>query len=131
MMKNKLTREVIAYLVFGVLTTLVNIVAYWLMYYQLNLSNTTSNVISWFLSVTFAYVTNKIWVFESKNKNIISEIVSFFGCRALTGVLEVAIMYLFVDMMMLEGGIVKIASNGIVILLNYVFSKCVIFRKEK
>ena len=125
-------KEVIFYLFFGGVTTLVNIVCYSLLYYIAGISNTVSNVIAWVVSVLVAYVTNKLFVFENKGiafPAILVEIASFFGCRVLTGVMDVGIMYLFVDVLLLNALLMKIISNVLVIILNYIASKFFIFRK--
>lgn len=124
-------KEPVMYLVFGGLTTLVNVVAYYLFYELLSVSNTCSTLLSWFLSVLFAFITNKLWVFESKEGGValLREAASFFGCRAATGALDLLIMWLCVDILAFRAMICKIGSNVIVIILNYVFSKLIIFKK--
>ncbi len=95
-------REAILYLFFGGVTTVVNIACYSLLFYIAGLSNTASNVIAWVISVLVAYVTNKLFVFENKGiafPAILAEIASFFGCRVLTGVMDIGIMFLFVDVL--------------------------------
>ena len=126
-------KELISYGFFGVLTTAINIVAYTVSYDHLGISNVVSNVIAWVLSVLFAYVTNKIWVFESKSielKVLLYEIGAFFGCRLATGLLDLAIMYVAVDVMAWNSTLMKCASNVIVIIANYIFSKLIIFKKK-
>lgn len=124
-------REMIAYLFFGGCTTLVNIVSYFITYNVLKISNVNSTVIAWIISVLFAYVTNRIFVFESSNKGkaIIKEILSFFSCRILTGVMDVVIMYIAVDVLEFNSLLWKIISNVLVIVANYVLSKIYIFKK--
>lgn len=132
-MMMKKYKELITYGIFGVLTTVINIVVYTVSYNYLGISNVVSNVIAWILSVLFAYVTNKIWVFESKSTQLevlIREMTAFFGCRLATGVLDIAIMYVTVDGMALNSTLMKCASNVLVIIANYVFSKLIIFRKK-
>ena len=126
-------KEVILYIFFGGCTTLVNIVVYYLCAHPLNMLTTMSTIISWILSVTFAYVTNKIWVFESNVDNkhdLLKEIVSFYGCRLSTGILDLIIMIVFVDILMFNDLIIKILSNILVIVLNYVANKLYIFKKK-
>lgn len=126
-------RDMIPYLIFGVLTTLVNIAAYWLLAHPLGLSTVPSTVIAWVLAVLFAYVTNRKWVFhsEAKTRNeIIKEGVSFYLCRLGTGVLDWLGMYVMVDVLHWNDLIVKIAVNIVVIVLNYVASKLIVFRKK-
>ena len=125
-------KSFISYAVFGGLTTIVNIVTYNLCYYQVGISNTFSNVIAWILAVTFAYYTNKIWVFESKSWKwdvLRREVAAFVSCRLATGILDIVIMYICVDIMQWHAMLMKIISNILVIILNYVFSKLVIFKR--
>lgn len=122
----------ILYIVFGGITTVINIGAYWLCFDVLGISNDMSNIIAWVAAVLVAYITNKIWVFESKSaklKTLAFEVFSFFSCRALTGVLDLAIMHVAVDMLHYPGVLFKVISNIIVIILNYVASKLFIFKK--
>ena len=86
------------------------------------------------MGVMFAYVTNKLFVFESKVKTfrqLLFQIAEFFGCRLFTGLLDLGIMYLTVELLNLYEPAMKIISNIIVIILNYVFSKLIIFKKQK
>lgn len=123
-------RSFILYAFFGVCTTLVNIIVYYICSYVLNLSTIISTAISWFLAVLFAYVTNREWVFEShvsNTKEVTKEITSFFSCRLLTGLLDIGIMYICVDILNWNDMIIKMISNILVIVLNYVASKLIIF----
>lgn len=126
-------KSVIMYLIFGVLTTLVNIIAYWLCAHIIGLATMPSTVIAWALAVLFAYVTNRKWVFDSqsvKTAEIIVECAKFFLARLATGVVDWLCMFVFVDILMQNDIIVKIAANIIVIVLNYVASKLIIFKKK-
>lgn len=126
-------KEVILYVFFGGCTTLVNIVIYFICAHAVSLNTTISTIISWIVSVTFAYTTNKIWVFESRNKrstDLFKEIVSFYGCRLTTGIIDLLIMILFVDILKFNDMIIKILSNILVIVLNYIASKVYIFTKH-
>lgn len=126
-------RSVILYIVFGVLTTLVNIVSYWLLTRWLKQSVNTATVLAWILSVLFAYITNRTWVFDSKAiqpNEVIREIVSFFLARLSTGLLDWLIMFVFVTKLSLPDMPVKIASNILVIVLNYVLSRFLVFKKR-
>lgn len=128
------SQSVIAYLVFGVLTTAVNVVSYWFCTRALNLTTMPSTVIAWVLAVSFAYVTNRRWVFHSEEHGfagIFSEIVRFFSARLATGVVDWLCMYLFVDVFKFDDLIIKVVTNVIVIILNYVASKLVVFRSSK
>ncbi len=126
-------RDVIPYLVFGVLTTIVNIVAYWVCAHPLHLGIMVSTVIAWVLSVLFAYVTNRKWVFHSEAGGageILREIISFFGARLATGLLDMLFMYIFAERLGLNDTVIKICSNVVVVILNYIFSKFLIFRHK-
>ena len=124
-------KSIISYLFFGALTTAVSVLSYALFYEILSVSNIASTVISWVLAVSFAFVTNKLFVFESKSwKNAPKEALDFFIGRVLTGVLEVALMYVFVDLLEFDGVLVKIFVNIIVIILNYIISKLFVFKKK-
>lgn len=124
-------KSIILYLVFGVLTTIINIVVYYVCSNILEMSTIMSNVVAWLLSVLFAYITNRKWVFESQVKmkeDIIKEMSSFFGCRLATGILDIVIMYITVDLLFMNGMVMKCLSNVIVIVVNYIASKLIIFR---
>lgn len=126
-------KSFILYAVFGVFTTAVNLAVYHLCYYQAGLSNTLSNVFAWVMAVTFAYLTNKSWVFDSKSwawSVLCKEIPSFVSCRLATGFMDLAIMYVCVDLLGWHAMLMKLVSNVLVIILNYIFSKLVIFRKK-
>ena len=125
-------KQMILYLLFGGLTTAANIVAYWLMAHIVHAGTTVSTVVAWAAAVLFAYATNRKWVFESKESSaagVIKEMASFFACRMLTGALDVAIMYVFVDVLCFNDMLIKIVSNLLVIILNYIASKLFVFKK--
>ena len=124
----------ILYLFFGGCTTLVNVAVYGLCAHMANLSTTLSTVIAWALSVLFAYLTNRTWVFESRARtapDVLREMGYFFLCRLATGALDLAIMYVCVDRLGLPDMPVKLLSNVVVIVLNYVASKLFIFAKKE
>lgn len=125
-------REVIAYLFFGGCTTVINIVTYFVCCNLLGIANVPGNVIAWILSVLFAFITNKLFVFGSSSMQLgvlLKEAVSFFSCRIATGLMDVAIMYVAVDVMQWNSLLWKILSNVLVIILNYIASKIIIFKK--
>ena len=127
-------KEVIMYLIFGVLTTIINIVTYYLFSNILNINYLVSNALAWILSVIFAYITNKIYVFESntnKAMDVLKEIISFVGFRIVSGLIDMGFMYITVSILLLNDTIMKILSNVVVVILNYVFSKLFIFKKDK
>lgn len=124
----KLDRELVLYVVFGTFTFFVNIIVYFLFENVLGVNYLISNVIAWFFSVLFAYITNRIWVFESKSPDILKEMSLFFGGRIFSGVIDTALMYLFIDVMTIGDDISKIIVQVIVIILNYIFSKLIVFK---
>ena len=127
-------KSFIMYAIFGILTTIINLICYEVLYNHIGVSNIISNIIAWIAAVAFAYITNKIWVFESKSleiKVVLSEIWKFINCRLATGVLDLIIMYIGVDILSGPSTILKIISNIIVIILNYIASKLVIFKSKK
>lgn len=124
----RLDKELFLYVVFGTLTTIVNIVVYFALEY-VGANYIISNIIAWFLSVLFAYVTNRIWVFESKSPNIMKEMVLFFSGRIFSGVLDTALLYLFVDILTLGNTFSKIAVEIIITILNYLLSKLIVFKE--
>ncbi|MBQ9596447.1 MAG: GtrA family protein [Synergistaceae bacterium] len=116
------------YGVFGVLTTILAIFLYWVFTRLAGFSVVVSSGLSWFLALLFAFFTNRRYVFHSSG-NIFHEGYAFFMARVFTGLLDVFIMYLFVDVLKFYDMPVKIISNIIVIILNYIASKLYIFRR--
>lgn len=126
--KNK---EIIKYLIFGILTTLVNILCFYILD-KLNIDIYINNTISWIVSVIFAFITNKLYVFESKSldiKTIFKEGTSFLGARIFSYFVDMGTIYLLFDGLRINKLISKIVSNIIVIIINYIFSKF-IFKKK-
>jgi putative flippase GtrA len=124
--------DVIPYLFFGVCTTVVNVVVYWICAHLLAFNTMISTVIAWILAVLFAYVTNRKWVFKSTaylKSEIAKEIVSFFSCRLATGIVDWLCMYIFVELLNFNDVFIKVVANILVIILNYVASKLIIFKK--
>ena len=127
-------REGMRYLVFGVLSTIINIIVFAICERIFHLSTIISNVIAWIIAVLFAYVTNKLYVFDSKTtkkQELAKEIISFFSARIFTLVVETIFLKIVIDELGLNEILMKIISNVIVIVLNYVFSKIFIFKKDK
>lgn len=124
-------KDILFYGIFGVLTTLVNLVVYFICAHPMHLGTMPSTIIAWIAAVLFAYITNRKWVFHSSASSpneIIREIISFFACRLTTGIVDWLCMFLFVDVFHFNDVIVKAAANVLVIILNYVASKLIIFR---
>ena len=125
--------EVLSYLFFGGLTTLVNYIVYLPCYNLLHLSGALSNAIAWVAAVAFAYITNKPFVFKSHDwsaKTVIPELTKFVGCRVGSGLAETAIIFIAVDLLAMNGNIIKLLTSVLVVVLNYVASKLVVFRKK-
>ena len=123
----------LSYLFFGVLTTVVNYLVYLPCYNLLNLSASVSNAIAWVVAVAFAYLTNKPWVFKSydwSRQTVIPELTKFVGCRVGSGVLETGIIFLTVDLLGWNGNIMKLVTSVLVVILNYIGSKLLVFRKK-
>ncbi len=126
-------KDVISYLFFGVLTTAVNYAVYLPCFNWLQLSASLSNVIAWVAAVAFAYLTNKPFVFQSHDwsaKVVIPELAKFVGCRVGSGLMETAILFVTVDLLAWNGNIWKLATSVMVVLLNYVGSKLIVFTKK-
>ena len=126
-------KETLLYLFFGGLTVLVNIVSYFILR-ELSVSLNMSNLLAWVFAVLFAFFTNKIFVFESKARDIglaIKECISFFGFRIVSLSVDMGLLFLMVQVLGLGELFFKIVSNIIVIILNYIFSKVFIFKNAK
>lgn len=126
-------KEIINYLVFGGLTTVVNFICYYIFARILVIDEVISSALSWFFSVLFAYITNKLFVFDSKTKGIkelIKECVSFFLARVLSGILcDVGTFALMVKVFNINDILSKIITQVMVVIVNYVFSKFIVFKK--
>lgn len=125
--------DILSYLFFGVLTTVVNYVVYLPFYNVLGFSAVVSNAIAWVVAVAFAYLTNKPFVFKSHDwsaKTVVPELTKFVGCRIGSGLAETLILLLAVDIMGWNGNIWKLLTNVLVVVLNYIGSKLLVFRKK-
>ena len=132
--------ELVNYIIVGGLTTVVSLGSKWILLFTVldatkPLELQASVIISWICAVTFAYIANRIIVFKSKNKKILKEITSFFGARLLTLGLEMIIMWFFVTLLKLDSDtwvfIWTLVTQVFILVLNYVFSKLFVFKKEK
>ena len=124
--------DVLAYLFFGVLTTAVNYIIYLPCYNLLSMSAAVSNVIAWIFAVAFAYLTNKPFVFKSNDwsaKTVVPELTKFVGSRIASGALETLIIFVTVDLLNWNGNIMKLVTSVLVVILNYVASKLIVFKK--
>lgn len=123
--------KLLAYLVFGVLTTLVNYLVYLPCYNCFGLSSAASNAVAWAASVAFAFVTNKPFVYKSRDwsaKTLLPELGKFVGCRLGSGLLETLALFVAVDCLAGNGNIWKLAVSVLVVVLNYLSGKLVVFR---
>ena len=129
--KKLINKEIILYVIFGVLTTIVNLIAYYLFSNIININYLISNAIAWIISVVFAYITNKFFVFNSSyiNKDvIIEEFIKFMNCRLISGLSEVVLLFLFVDLLLMNDIVAKLIIGVLVALINFIFSKVFIFK---
>ena len=135
LMSKVLTKEVILYAIFGVLTTLINIGSFYVMTKYLSIDENLANNIAIIIAVLFAYITNRLFVFENKSntkKGILKEIISFFAFRVLSGILcDVGTFALMVKVFNINDIISKIVTQIMVIIVNYIFSKFIIFKKQE
>lgn len=132
----KKNKEIINYLIVGVLTTLVSILSYFLFTISiLNPNNQielqVANILSWVLAVIFAYFTNRKYVFVSNNKHKLEEFLKFTSSRITTLLIEMIFMYIFVSILLFNDKIMKIIAQIVVIVLNYILSKLFVFKKDK
>lgn len=133
-------KEVINYLIFGVLTTIVSLATkYLLLFTILDASNAMqlqiAVIVSWITACLFAYITNRIFVFESKSKEIIKEIIKFFTARLATLGMEMLIMFIFVTALGLNSDVWVIVwtlvSQVVITIGNYILSKLIVFKNNK
>ncbi|MBR1416539.1 MAG: GtrA family protein [Bacilli bacterium] len=129
-------KEVIMYLIFGVLTTVISLLVFFVLTHTILSSNDAlqlqiANILSWIAGVTFAYITNRKYVFESKNKNKLKEVSKFVSARVTTLLMDMFIMFLGVTILHFNDMISKIISQVVVIIANYIFSKLLVFNKQK
>lgn len=131
--------EIINYIIVGVLTTVVSLVSKWILLFTiLNPKSPTqlqiAVIISWILAVTFAYITNRVFVFQSKNKNILKEVFSFFLSRISTLLIEMFLMWFLITILNLNSNMGVVISTLLVQLiimtLNYLFSKLLVFKNK-
>ncbi len=127
-------RETITYIFAGIMTTMVNFITYYVLCNILGIENLIANTIAWVAAVSFAYIVNDLWVFQSERESFFKECVKvfkFFGARILSFIIEQIGMFLFVNLLKCNNLIVKAFLAVIVIILNYLFSKVYIFKNQK
>ncbi len=135
-LRNLITKywDIISYLFFGVLTTVVNYVVSLPLHYRLELSATVSNAIAWVVAVAFAYLTNKPFVFKSHDwsaKTVVPELMKFVSCRIASLLLEEVILFVSVDWLSGSFLVWKLVTSVLVVILNYIGSKLLVFTKKK
>lgn len=121
------------YIIFGGLTTLISWISFYICTHPLNISTVASNIISWVLSVAFAYVTNRKWVFGSKTNGfcaIVKEIAQFIAGRLLSMGIETVLLWITVDLYHFNNMMMKVIIGIIVVIINYFFSKRIAFKKK-
>lgn len=126
-------KEVISYLVFGVATTIVNILVFFLCKDVLGIDYKISNTIGWFLSVLFAFFTNKYFVFASNHEDFgsfVREMLLFYWYRILSFVVDMALMIVMIEVLHISDFWAKMITQVAVVVLNYFFSKFLIFKKK-
>lgn len=127
-------KEIINYLIFGGVTTVINFAVYVVLAKIMLVNEVIANVMAWIISVIFAYITNRVYVFESKNtgvKYIIKEFSSFIGCRIFSGIIDMGSFWLLFTVFKINDIVAKIIIAIIVVILNYLFSKLIIFKSKK
>lgn len=139
LIKKFLNKETISYLIFGVLTTIINIVIFWFAERELafimseDAASLVGNVIAWVISVAFAFVTNKLFVFESKSmafKVVMAELTGFVIARLLSLAFDEGFMFVAIVLLGMNSLLAKIISNVFVVIINYVLSKFFIFKNK-
>jgi len=124
--------DIVTYLFFGVLTTVVNYVIYLPVYNLLGLPAAVSNAIAWVGAVAFAYLTNKPFVFKSHDwsaQTVLPELAKFVSCRVASGAMETVILFLCVDLLGWNGNLWKLVTSVLVVVMNYFASKLLVFKK--
>lgn len=126
-------QPIFSYLFWGITTTILNFFIYYIFTTQLAFSIIPSTIIAWIITIIAAFLTNKQWVFKSccwQRSIFAKEFISFIGCRFFTGLLELAIMYIFAELLRINDIAVKICANAIVIITNYLASRLFIFAQH-
>lgn len=129
----KKNKEVLLYLFFGGLTFLVSVISYAYFNVTLGINELVANIISWVLAVAFAFFTNRIWVFQAPTETVsqfLMQLIRFFMGRVATLVVEEVILLVFITILGFNSMAVKVIAQVIVIVLNYIISKLVVFRKK-
>lgn len=128
-------REIINYLIVGVLTTVVSLSTYFVLVMTVldphsGIQLQIANILSWIAAVTFAYVTNRIFVFQSHRKDWLKEATAFYSSRVLTLMMDVAIMFVMVTLLKYNDKLAKLVVQVVVTIGNYVLSKLFVFKNK-
>ncbi|MHC5227116.1 GtrA family protein [Enterococcus sp. LJL99] len=129
-MTQKHNWQTIKFIIWGIITVFFNIVLYHLLYLKMGLNYQVANIITWFITVLFSYVINKVFVFDSKTKISITEVFLFFSSRVLSLVVELFVLWLIYDLLSVEITVSKIVSHGIALVINYFLSKTLFLEKK-
>lgn len=125
-------REMIMYIIMGIFTTAVNISSFYILVEILDADYKTATVIAWILSVLFAYITNKIYVFQQKTsdmRSLLRELAAFFSVRLLSLGIDLGMMILLVSQFHTNETLAKILDNVVIVVVNYIASKWLVFKK--
>lgn len=125
-------REMIMYIIMGIFTTAVNISSFYILVEILDTDYKTATVIAWILSVLFAYITNKIYVFQQKTsdmRSLLRELAAFFSVRLLSLGIDLGMMILLVSQFHTNETLAKILDNVVIVVVNYIASKWLVFKK--
>ncbi len=127
-------RDFFVYMIYGAMATIINAGIYALLFQVVQISNVSSTIIAWIITLIFAFFTNKFFVYRSDEKRIkfvIKEFYQFFLCRALSGIFDVLFMYITVDILSLHPILMKLIAALFVGLINYYGGKLIIFKDRK
>lgn len=127
-------KELVLYLIFGVLSFIVSMLTYALFNVEMDINELVANVLSWIITVMFAFLTNRVWVFNSHTKGIklfIMQMVAFYSGRIVTLFIEEMIILVFITWLRFDSMLIKLIAQVIVIILNYLISKLVVFNKSE
>lgn len=127
-------KAVLLYLLFGGLTTVISIGTFWVGHNVLQLNEHLANVISWVLAVLFAFLTNRVWVFSAptnSTKAFLGQLFRFYGGRLTTLGIEEILLFVFITVLKINGLVVKVGAQVVVLILNYIVSKWFVFKNKK
>lgn len=132
-MKKLANKEIVLYVIVGVLTTIVSIASYYVFARIMNMHYLIASILSWVLAVLFAFVANKRYVFSNKSthmKEVLQQFIQFVSMRGVSLIIDLAMMFILVSLMNVNDVAAKVVVNIVVLVLNYGFSKWVIFKEK-